>query len=410
MFERYEIRNVNGEEILYLYVDIYSEFASTNLKKQLNTIYDFIKKNKINFLGTTVAIVAGSTILTNIHLNKPLYTNQELNNTIAISEIIKNDNQLPNLQDESIVFTINEDKKLDNVNTNNIVEDKTITETKLDNHDEITNTEILEDNNTYVLIKRNNGSTLNIELEEYVMGVVATEMPALFSMEALKAQAVIARTYALKSLYNNRILTDTSSTQNYKSTLELKSIWGKNFDTYYKRIKDAVDDTKGMYLSYNGTFIEAVYHSTSNGMTEEASNVWGNDYPYLRSVESEYDEDNPSFIKTEFILYNDLSDKLHTTINESTNFDVLVRSKSNRIISILIGENIYEGTKLRNILGLRSTDFEIIKDANGITFKTKGYGHGVGLSQYGANGYAKNGYSYTWILDHYYPGTTLNHL
>lgn len=413
MFESYEIKRINDEEVLYLYVDLNSEFASINIKEQINSlenaVKNFIKNNKIKFLGTTISIVTGSTILANVHLSKPIYISRELNNSIPISEIINSDIELPNKIEENISLTI-DDEELDNVISYNKIESETFDNYELDNQNEITNIDIIEDNNIYVSVKRSNGSTINIELEEYVTGVVASEMPALFSVEALKAQAVIARTYALKSFYNNRMLTDDSSTQNYKTIDELKNLWGNNFDVYYKRIKDAVDATWGMYLSYNGTFIEAVYHSTSNGMTEDASNVWGDDYPYLISVESTYDMDNPSFIKDQFISYDDLKDKLGFNIDENTNFDVLVRSKSNRIISILIGENIYEGTKLRNTLGLRSTDFVIIKETGGITFKTRGYGHGVGLSQYGANGYAKNGYSFDWILSHYYPNTTLNHL
>ena len=235
-------------------------------------------------------------------------------------------------------------------------------------------------------------------------------MPASFSEQALMAQAIIARTYALKSLENNKTLTDNSTTQNYKDNSELRKVWGSSYDFYYSKIKNAVLNTKGIYLTYNGKIIDAVYHSTSNGYTEDAKNVWGNSFPYLVSVESPYDSTNKNFESQKFFTYEEISSKLKINITEETNFSILSYTSSSRVENIEIDGNIYTGLQIRNILGLRSTDFQIEKSDTGIIFITKGYGHGVGLSQYGANGMAKNGYSYDQILKHYYKGITINHL
>ena len=176
----------------------------------------------------------------------------------------------------------------------------------------------------------------------------------------------------------------------------------------YNKIKNAVENTKGIYLTYNGSIIEAVYHSTSYGYTESSINVWGNDYSYLTSVESKYDSINTSFLKETFITYEKISKLLNTTVTKDTIFNILSYTSSNRVDIIEVNDIEYTGVKFRSLLGLRSTDFEIKKEENGINFITKGYGHGVGLSQYGANGMAKNGYTYKQILKHYYKGITIS--
>ena len=263
------------------------------------------------------------------------------------------------------------------------------------------------DNSIYVKVKRKSGNVETIELEEYIIGVVSAEMPALFHTEALKSQAVIARTYALKSIVSGKILTDTESTQSYKSVSELTSLWGNNYNTYYNKIKQCVMDTKGMYLTYNGNYIDAVYHSTSNGKTESSKEVWGNFYPYLVSVDSSYDNLNPSFLYSVNFTYQELTSKLGIEITSDTNFNILGLTEGNRVSSIEINGKTYKGVEFRSILGLRSADFVIEKNDIGVKITTKGYGHGVGLSQYGANGMAKNGSSYIDILKHYYKGVSI---
>ncbi len=399
MINSYDIKIINGKEVLYLYFDFNYEFALSNFKNKKNNIKNIIKKyaKDILFKGTTVVLVCGSLIFGTIDLNdnynpiidhhvisitnniRPKKINRELNNN---TELVLNDNVV----NENVNTYVNE-----NDNNIDIFEDNNI--------------EI--DNNTYVTINRKNGDTLIIELEEYITGVVAAELPAAFNIEALKAQAVIARTYALKSIKYGKTLTDNESTQSYKDNLELQAIWGSNYEFYINKIKDAVNSTKGLTLTYNGDYIEAVYHSTSNGYTEDSVNVWNNYYPYLISVESKYDNLNPSFEVKKEISYSELSNKLGININKDSIFDLSDKSSSGRINTINIDNHVIKGTDFRNKLGLRSTSFEIIKNDNGIIVITHGYGHGVGMSQYGANGYANAGLTFNQILMHYYPGAQL---
>ena len=449
MIEHVEIKKQDDKEILYVYLNIEFEFGSIfnkniNIKKKIN---DFLKKNKINFKGNIATIFIGGVLIGNIILNKPNFNYSDINKTIPISEVI----QLPNLikkeNDEVKLDNVNdfEDKNIDIIDSNNNLDEKNNQSTikkdlttnnnsnnqnNIDNKSNITtessinqntytntiesnimssyeNEEVI-DNNIYITLKRSNGSIISIELEEYVIGVVGAEMPALFHNDALKAQAIIARTYALKANSNGKILTDTESSQNYKDNNELKNIWQDNYNIYYNKIKSCVEETKGMYLTYNGNYIEAVYHSTSNGKTESSSNVWGNYFPYLVSVESNYDSLNPTFISTKTLSYSETSSKLGIEIDYNTDFIILGKTDGERVSYIQIKDKIFKGVEFRSLLGLKSADFSIEKYEDNLVITTKGYGHGVGLSQYGANGMAKNGYSYKDILKHYYQGVTIN--
>ncbi|MBP3766631.1 MAG: stage II sporulation protein D [Bacilli bacterium] len=425
MIDRYQIKKVNGEDVLFIYLDFNYEFGSFDLSRHKenikNIIERFIKDAKIAFMGTTVMLIIGTlTLPLKIDNSVNLMNQTNILNKVNISVEEKLENNIPNEIEENNSNVIIE---LPNNSTNNIDVTKTdviektnsiIEENKIDYNDikeesRIDYNEIIVDNNIYVSVVKND-EVLNLELEEYVTGVVAAEMPASFSLDALKAQAVLARTYALKAMKTGKTLTSSNATQNYKTTLELKNMWGGSFDTYYYKVKRAVDDTKGLYLSYNNDFIEAVYHSTSNGYTEDSSYVWGNSFPYLVSVESVYDNTNQSFYMETFLSYEDLSSKLNDLITYDTEFSIISYTTSGRVDKISINNNIYSGIKLREKLGLRSTSFEIEKNSLGVVFKTKGYGHGVGMSQYGANGMAKNGYNYKDILTHYYPGTILKNI
>lgn len=224
-------------------------------------------------------------------------------------------------------------------------------------------------------------------------------MPASFNFEALKAQAIIARTYTLKKINKNQVLTDTTSTQVYKDNTELKTMWGSSYETYYNKIKLAVDSTKGEYITYNNQYIDAVYHSTSNGYTVDAKDIWGNDIPYLKSVNSIWDKDASSYLRTTTFDLNEVNTLLNLTLN--TNIE-LIRNSNNQVMNVIIGNQSFTGVEFRNLLGLRSTDFDININDNNVTITTRGYGHGVGMSQYGANGMANAGYSCDQIINHYY--------
>ena len=452
MINGYTIRNVNGQDVLYLFFDFNYEFSSFDFMAKREKIHDvvrnFIKDHNIIFKGATIALVSGGILFGSINLSTPSFSQVAMNNNVSIEEKVddsKSDEivRIDEVKDDvsindsssvshdevistdspSIVVDNKSDTVVNNVssNTSNIVNNESTSEfaantTASESINTVSEPEVIEqvqeevDNSIYVSVRRSDGRVVSLELEDYVTGVVGAEMPALFSSEALKAQAVIARTYALKANSMGQVLSDNESTQSYKDNGELASLWGGNYSSYYSKIKDAVNSTKGVYLTYNGNYIEAVYHSTSNGITEDSSNVWGNSYPYLVSVESSYDNTNPSFSISKSFSYSDLSSKLGIGVNSSSEFNILGYTSGGRVSSISIDGNQFSGVSFRSMLGLRSADFDIVKNDDGVVITTRGYGHGVGMSQYGANGMGKAGYSYQDILLHYYPGVSLGQL
>ena len=351
MINSYEIKIKNNEEILCIYFDFSLEFAKLKgkaKKKKINNIVkEFIKENNINFHGKKIAIIAGGLLIGTLVLNKPVQTyetNFTTNKIVSIFSPIKIDEVASQessiITSESIIYDNiekNEEKK--NLNKENDIINNSEKEDsdsslvtnnpkqeQLLKKEENNNEEIqIKENKTYVTIYRNDAS-ITLELEEYITGVVGAEMPASFDKEALKAQAILSRTYALKAIQNNIRLTDSSITQNYKNNDELRNMWGSSYNDYCKKILSAVNETKGKYLAYNGALIEAVYHSTSNGTTENAQNVWGNSFPYLVSVESKYDIINPSFLKEQFLSYDELSIKLNMNININSTFEIISKT------------------------------------------------------------------------------------
>ncbi len=248
-----------------------------------------------------------------------------------------------------------------------------------------------------------NNEETNLDLEEYVIGVVAGEMPASFEIEALKAQAVAARSYALAKISTSTtsydLVTDITN-QVYITVEEMQKKWGTDFDFYYNRIKDAVESTKNIVIKYNGKIISAYYFAMSNGSTEDVSLVFGEERDYLKSVDSAWDETVKNFIVTTEFTFSDFCTKLDIDC-ANISIDSINRSPTNRVTSIVINNKEFKGTTFRSLLNLRSTDFTI-EIADNIKITTKGYGHGVGMSQYGANEMAKNGANYEEILTHYY--------
>lgn len=257
--------------------------------------------------------------------------------------------------------------------------------------------------NSYVRVKVDN-KILKLQLEEYVEGVVAGEMPASFEIEALKAQAVAARTYVLKKIDKNKEydLDNTTNNQVYLTDEELKTKWNNDYDKYINKIRFAVKSTEGEYLTYNDKIITAFFFSSSNGKTENCEEVFQEKLPYLKSVESFWDKESPSYNGEIKITLKDFYEKLNINYNEILNINIKERTESGNIKTIIINGKEFKSTDIRNKLGLRSTDFNITLDKDIITIKTKGFGHGVGMSQYGANGMAKEGYKYDDILKHYY--------
>ena len=259
------------------------------------------------------------------------------------------------------------------------------------------------------------------DLQSYLPGVLAGEMPALFEPHALMAQAVAARTYILHAMTTVSaahpravICDDPACCKAYASEEALRSQWGTNYDSYLARITAATEGTDGQHLTYMGEPIEAVFHSSSKGTTEASSSVW-NDRPYLVSVESpETIEDVPNLV-TEVVfsaeeLKSALSAKfpqLQFSDSPSAWFGDIQLTEGGRVDTVTVCGTALKGTQLRSALGLRSAAFAVDCTADVFTFTVSGYGHGVGMSQYGANVYAKQGWSYQEILAHYYPDTQL---
>ena len=254
----------------------------------------------------------------------------------------------------------------------------------------------------------NKGVISSIELEEYIVGVVAAEMPASFSVEALKAQAVAARTYTVKKASAGKTLVNSTSDQVYNTVDEMKAKWGSSFNTYYNKIKSAVSSTKGLVITYNGKYIDALYCSMTNGKTEQPEYVWAYSYPYLKCVSSSWDKNVKGFETVKNLEYATVSKALGQTVTRDTVIEILYYTVSGRVDKIKIGDKTYTGVEIRTKLGLRSTDFTIDLNDNNISVTTRGFGHGVGLSQYGANEMAKQGYTYDKILHHYYTGITIS--
>ncbi len=263
------------------------------------------------------------------------------------------------------------------------------------------------------------GERIRLTLEDYLCGVVAAEMPASFEPEALKAQAIAARTYAMYRLasdvHDGAVCAEASCCQAWLSNETLAEKWESAYGDYREKMRSAVSGTDGLCLTYEGAPILAAFHSCSGGKTESSENVFGKALPYLVSVESrEAVEDIPNYISTvtlsEEELYTALAawnGEAAVRVSDGALLSDAVFSTAGRLISVrLCGEEV-SGSELRRIFSLRSADISWQRQEDGISFTVTGYGHGVGMSQYGANNMAKLGYSATEILRHYYPGTSL---
>jgi stage II sporulation protein D len=265
------------------------------------------------------------------------------------------------------------------------------------------------------LKNENTGNIEKIELEDYIVGVLAGEMPISFHIEALKAQAVAARSYVLRKIEDSKNneydVVDSTTNQVFLSDDYLKERWKDKYEENRKKLKEAVSETIYQYISYNGTIADALFFSTSNGYTEDSEKVFSTPIPYLRSVISTWDEEtSPVFNDQEEFKLEDFFNLLGITNKNTFDIKVIDRSTTGRINKISINGVEMKGTEVRSKLNLRSTDFEITKSNNMVYIKTNGYGHGVGMSQYGALGMANNGFTYDEILKYYYQGVKIKTL
>lgn len=257
----------------------------------------------------------------------------------------------------------------------------------------------------------------DVPLEEYLIGVVASEMNADFELEALKAQALAARTYIVKQMLNDEKLgvpagsdvTDTVNHQVYKSDEELKQQWGMEYKWRMEKIRRAVEETSGQILTYEGIPINATFFSTSNGLTENAEEIWPNELPYLVSVESPWDTKSPKFKAQKVFTVSQFEQKLGVKVPDGKIIGKITkRTAGDRVGKVEISGKTITGREVREKLGLNSTDFAWERKGDQIIVNTEGYGHGVGMSQYGANGMAAEGKTYDQIVRHYYKGAEIS--
>ncbi len=271
----------------------------------------------------------------------------------------------------------------------------------------------------------NNNKVITIELEEYIMGVVAGEMPAEFENEALKAQAVTARTYLLYKLKKNTtnpeqhkeapICTGIHCQVYYSKDDLIKKYSQEWYDKYWDKIANAVNSTKGQILTFEDKIIEPLFHSTSGGRTENSEDVFTAFAPYLRSVDSPYEANSPKLTATVTIPIVEFIDKLKgalgisdlTVQNLKDKMSLLEVSEGGKVKTLQVGDKVLTGREFRSLYNLNSTNFKFVQNNNTIEIVTTGYGHGVGMSQYGANGMAIEGYNYQDILKHYYTGVKI---
>ncbi|PLR76173.1 stage II sporulation protein D [Bacillus sp. V3-13] len=256
-----------------------------------------------------------------------------------------------------------------------------------------------------------------IPLEKYLVGVVAAEMPADFEKEALKAQVLAARTYILSQMISGKTVgvpegadvTDTELHQVYKNDQDLKKNWGKDYDWKLKKVTAAVQETAGQILTYEGSPITPTFFSTSNGFTENSEDYWKNSYPYLRSVQSPWDKESPKFTAQKVIPVAQFESTLGVKITDPANFGKTIteRTAGKRVGKVKIGGKELTGKDIREKLDLQSSDFSWVLKGENVVITTKGYGHGVGMSQYGANGMASEGKNYQEIVQHYYQGVEI---
>ena len=253
------------------------------------------------------------------------------------------------------------------------------------------------------------GEIKEIPFEKYIVGVVSGEMPASYELEALKAQAVAARSYALYHMSKKEYdVTNTTSFQVYLEEKDLKEKWKEDYDKNIKKIEKAVIETRGEYLTYKGKKVDAMFFAVSTGKTENSEEVFVSKLPYLRSVSSAWDEKSPAFTSTITLSLNDFYKNLNLPYEENLNIEILEKTSTGRIKKLKINKEELNGRDFQTKLKLKSNYFEIIKNENNITINTKGYGHGVGMSQFGANEMAKEGSDYKKILKHYYEGTEIS--
>ncbi|MCD7800997.1 MAG: stage II sporulation protein D [Ruminococcus sp.] len=301
-----------------------------------------------------------------------------------------------------------------------------ITTTTIDSTEETTsNTQSLtisDDYTTFKVLDSTTYEVIDVSAKDYVIGSVCAEMPALFEVEALKAQAVASYTYAIRlkdiqkttpsdELHGADFSNDSTKYQAFLTNSQIKEYYGSNYDEYYEKVSSAVEEVLGQVIVYSDELIVPVFHSISSGVTEDAQNVWGYSVPYLVSVDSSQDVSANDFEEVTTFTPTEIKSKFTETYSDITFssdctswISIQSTSEAGTVISVNVGSKTISGQEFRNVLGLRSSVFEVSYNGDTFDISTKGYGHDVGMSQYGANQLALEGYSYIDILKYYYSG------
>ena len=288
------------------------------------------------------------------------------------------------------------------------------------------NTQEQQENRTIRLLHATTGEIEEVNLDEYLYGVVSAEMPANYETEALKAQAVVARTYTIYQMRHNSnkhenadICDNYACCQAWISKEDRISKWnGEEAESNWNKIEEAVNSTTGKIVTYNGEPINAFFHSNSGGVTESSVNIWGGiDYPYLKSVETAGEDGYKQYTSQVEISKQDLVNRLkekyqdcEIDYSQENCIQILEYTSSGRVKTIKFGNKEIAGTEARSILGLKSTNFTFSINGDIVTFSVTGYGHGVGMSQTGADSMAKSGANYEEIIKHFYTNVEITEI
>ena len=367
MFYRYVLTAENGEEILYLYYANTYEFAqdfTSRVPKETmqQKINHYIKNRGIPFVGDKVYLVVDGIIA----------------GTFSKGAMDPEPKEAPSQPVSNPILDAQSKPILKSSETDFIV--------------------FLEQSDHHIV---------KLSMEQYLLGVLASEILPSFHMEALKAQAVLCRTYAIKQMLKERRVKAVNENQIYRDISFYKLVWLKSYDVYSQRLKQAIQTTKGQYLAYEKQLINPLFHSVSSGITDTAASIENHPTPYLTSVLSSYDVKSPLFVKTTTLPLEQVAKRLNVSKEELTKIQILETSPGKRIQKIQVGNQIFTGIQFIQLLGLNSNAVSIYVSKDKVSFTTHGLGHGIGLSQYGANGMAYDGKSYQEILTYYYPHTKL---
>lgn len=364
MFYRYVVTKEQGKDVLYLYYVDRNEFAqdfndTTKKATMQERIGHYIKNCKIPFSGDKVYLVVDGVITGTFSKADLTSSTQEKPILPVLKEKVKSSKGISNATD-FIVF-----------------------------------------------LEQKDHSIIQLSMEQYLLGVLASEILPSFHMETLKAQAVLCRTYAIKKMLQERRVQAVNENQIYRDPSFYKFIFMDQYETYIHRLKEAIKQTKGQYLAYEKQLIDPIFHSVGNGVTDLASSIGLENQPYLTNVVSAYDQNSPLFLKTTSQSFEQISKQLQIPKEQLKKIQILEVSPGKRIQKIKVGDQIFTGMQFVRLLGLNSNSFSLSIRDDKIEFTTHGLGHGVGLSQYGANEMAERGISYPQILSYYYPNTKL---